>query len=257
MNGVLKNCPVQRGLFHVISLLKVSLILNCYHYVILINEQIEINMAKYGPPLNPNYPPWLLFRKAFNDGDYKKAYKLFDGAPKHVNESIYKLVSTAYNKGHFEMLKLLLIKLHIAPGSPRFIRSTEIPSSLWYETSFKKLLMTKIESNDLNKMKCAVLLYLRGFIPNNSAENGLYQSWLSFKKNEDRLSPHYRGHTGASVSTLQQLCVFAVDMHNVEKILPDNFFKSPAIINELIDRFFSYHGENDKEVPTIAASSSL
>ena len=106
-------------------------------------------------------------------------------------------------------------------------RSLTIPAENdFIQPYFNRILQSTLETDDIAMKKSAVLLYLRGFKPEDPDNNNLYQNWQSY--HERVMAPNETGNmlknikksqlksAKGQIPTLHELCIFAVSKQRVD-----------------------------------------
>lgn len=151
-------------------------------------------------------------------------------------------LSWACLRNYTEILFFLLQdrKLHI-PSNP----VDEITKCI--HQRIKSILQATCETNNEELKKCATLLYMRGYQPEDLKNNNLYQNWLLFKKNKVHLFPNEIISATHPISTLQELCLFTINNHNMEKTeVPKSLLHPSVTMIEIIDKFFCYLANKER-----------
>ncbi len=99
-----------------------------------------------------------------------------------------------------------------------------------------------------NLRKCAVLLYIRGFKPENPESNNLYQNWLQYNDNKNQY--YHELHqkdliaTTNPVASLKELSIFAANkLKNIPQWYPPMLLKMPtSSLKGMLDDFIQDGG---------------
>ena len=118
---------------------------------------------------------------------------------------------------------------------------------------FNRILQSTLETDDEAMKKSAVLLYLRGFKPEDPDNNNLYQNWQSY--HERVMTPNETGNmlknikksqlksAKGQIPTLHELCIFAVSKQRVNVTeFPALLLSPPQPLIDTLNDFISGGG---------------